>query len=889
MMIDTLTDIASEPAVAYPSLVSLRETHSKLLKLHHERETASLLDEIEAFVSRASATGALLDRDDDRWATQSLLDYWVTILYHAKRTPPDATLAESDPSLAPQLDDSLCPYRGLNAFQENDRDIFFGRRRLIESFCDYLRDRRLLAVIGPSGSGKSSLVLAGVLPELKRGVLNDSESWRYLPSMVPGSNPLRNLALASRPQDKSIAEWVPSFVQNLKQDPHGLLTMLGDKPSVIVVDQFEEIFTLCTQDELRKAFIENLISIVKAPSDKHVVILTLRTDYETQIVSVPKLMPLFEKGQARVTPLTSTDLYEAIEEPAKRIGLKFEDSVVDALVKDILGEAAGLPLLQFALLRLWRMREHNLITWRAYKSLGGARRALALTADEFYNGLLKEDQETAKHILLRLARPTEGLEVTSNRVRRKTLYLAGRPDLLPTARSVANDRIDRVLEKLVGAGLIRLTRGEILADDQVEVAHEALVRNWPTLMGWLEDERVRLRKRLRLTAIAEQWRDLGKDPAALWSGSLLAEALDYKDLNDLEGEFVVESQNKVAAEEREKENARQRELELERAKVEWIMRYAKRSRRFAVLFAVVGMLAVIFGLYALKKRKQAEANGQRAVANAEEVNRVNLKIAFEERQRLDEIANLAKVHEYQLQALVEELKTKGDQLKEQIRITLRAKEQERTSRKKAENLSGDLYAIYALTSQAMEYQSEATDFQGKNKFPEALDRYKRLYRYYRIIDDPQGQQAVLSQMANIYNKQGRPAEEQITRNLIDQLPKPIKDILFSIVQQKGIAAAVSEYRDMKRSHSDKYDFREDQLNKLGYDLLRSKKVDEAIAIFKLNVEAYPAGYNTYDSLGEAYMIAGNKGAAIFNYEKSLKLNRNNTNAIEMLKKLRGSN
>jgi hypothetical protein len=179
----------------FPSLVSLRATHSELLRCYREGGKApDFLAEVEHFISRGRMVGALIDADEDRWATQSLLDYWATILYRAGHKPPDATLAEFDPALAPDLPEDLCPYQGLDAFRENKHALFFGRRRLIESMVGRLKESRLLAVVGPSGSGKSSLVLAGLLPALKAGVLPGSQGWRYYSPIVPGSDPLASLA-----------------------------------------------------------------------------------------------------------------------------------------------------------------------------------------------------------------------------------------------------------------------------------------------------------------------------------------------------------------------------------------------------------------------------------------------------------------------------------------------------------------------------------------------------------------------------------------------------------------------------------------------------------------------------------------------------------------------
>jgi tetratricopeptide (TPR) repeat protein len=241
-------------------------------------------------------------------------------------------------------------------------------------------------------------------------------------------------------------------------------------------------------------------------------------------------------------------LRDAIEKPANYVGLKFEHGIVDTLIKEILGEPAGLPLLQFTLLKLWEGRTRNLVTWEQYDRLGGPRAALEISADELYEKMLPEDQIACQRIFLRLVRPrAESLEVTSNRVRTRSLHDIEDPT-----------RIERVVEKLVKARLLRETKGETSADDQVEVAHEALIRNWRKLIKWLDEDRDTKRQRLRLTGAAESWWAHGKDPGGLVRGSLLQEAEGYKDLNQLEIEFVRASRDfvrRAEAERKAKEDA----------------------------------------------------------------------------------------------------------------------------------------------------------------------------------------------------------------------------------------------------------------------------------------------------------------------------------------------
>jgi signal transduction histidine kinase/energy-coupling factor transporter ATP-binding protein EcfA2 len=548
---------ADDALVHFPSLASLRAAHSELLKRHRESgSTTELLAEIEEFIYRGRATGALLDTDEDRWASQSLLDYWSAILYRAGREPPDATLAEFDSALAPELDDARCPYLGLEAFREEKSNLFYGRQRLLEKLVNHLKKNRLLAVVGSSGSGKSSVVLGGLLPKLKAGALSGSENWHYYSPMVPGVNPLENLARLTQPRDVNATEWLQQQVESFQRDPNHLTKLsneFGNRPCVLVVDQFEEVFTLCRDDSVRQAFIDSLIGLIQSLGVRHTVILTMRTDFESQVARVPVFKDLFEQAQVRVTALDASELREAIEKPAELVGLKFEEGLVEALLQDVLGEPAALPLLQFTLLKLWDNRERNRVTWETYKRLGGGRQALARSADEFYEQLIPEEQVTVKRILLRMVRPTEGLEVTSNRIQRKTLYQTGE----------ARDRVDRVLDKLIQVRLVRLTEGDTPDDAQVEVAHDAVVRNWPRLVNWLEDERVNVRQRLRLTVAVEQWEAYGRDPSALLRGTLLNDALTYKDLNELETAFI---QCSIRAEQKEREaeeERRQRELEQE--------------------------------------------------------------------------------------------------------------------------------------------------------------------------------------------------------------------------------------------------------------------------------------------------------------------------------------
>jgi len=601
----------------FPSLASLRAAHGELLRRQRESAAdAAFLAEVETFLHRGRATGALLDENDERWEAQSVLDYWVTYLFRADRRTVDATLDDFAPELAPKLPDEACPYVGLDPFRESRFAVFFGRQRMVRGMLDRLASERFLAVVGSSGSGKSSVVLAGVLPALKAGALPGSASWHYLPPLVSGSDPLAHLARTLSPPGTGAAT-LASAAARLREEPGHALEMVageGGRPCVLVVDQFEEIFTLCGEEPVRQAFVDVLATLVQSPGLRHTVLLTLRSDYEDNVAKLGSFQPLFESAQVRVMPLSEAELRDAILKPAELVGLKFENGVVDALLHDILGEQAGLPLLQFALLKLWENRKHDRVTWEAYQSLGGVRLALATSADSFYRSLnLLQDQDTARRILLRMVRPNEGLEITSSRIRRADLHRTGDDP----------GRIDRVLGRLVGVHLVRLTPGETLDDDLFEVAHEALVRNWPALVGWLKEERSEIATRSRLEAMVKEWLLLEKrggllDEAQLsdaerWLASSSASLLGYHpELPAL----VEASRQSIEEGKRKEEETRQRELEQARQLAEAERNRAQDKARSSRIFLALTVFLAMLLLLSLWASKRA-ADSQRKTMEAE--------------------------------------------------------------------------------------------------------------------------------------------------------------------------------------------------------------------------------------------------------------------------------
>lgn len=556
-MSDDRSDGGQDNPVRLPPLIALRERHARLLAgSATEPPAAPFLAEVQDFVAQGCETGTLLEAPEDRAAAQGLLNYWGVFLDRSGRGLPDVVLKSFDAQLLPEVKE--CPYLGLQAFHEENSRFFFGRKQKVAGMVEHLQQQRLLAVVGPSGSGKSSVVLAGLLPRLRKDAIAGSGEWRHYGPMVPGSSPLANLARVVRDVCSLSAEKRQSLMEEFLDSPDALCRMLDEakKVGVLIVDQFEEVFSLCQNERHRMAFIENLRGAIERGRHPHRVILTMRGDFEEYLPRLGPFYELFEQHKFTLTAMTLRELREAVEEPANLVGLHFEGRLVDELLQDLLGEPAGLPLLQFTLLKLWEKRKGSRVAVEEYRNLGGGRQALQRVADEVYNGLLLEDRERARYIFLRMVQPGAGLEVTSRRIQRV--------ELCPTQGH--RQSLDPVVEKLVAAHLVRLTKGDRADEDQLEVAHESLLRNWGQLVEWLSTERDRIRERMLVTQKAEQWDRLGQDPGALLRGVLLDRARSYKDLNTLETAFVAASDAAMSREQRHlRKLVRQRELERDRA------------------------------------------------------------------------------------------------------------------------------------------------------------------------------------------------------------------------------------------------------------------------------------------------------------------------------------
>jgi WD40 repeat protein len=422
------------------------------------------------------------------------------------------------------------PYLGLASFQPTDADRFFGRERLVDDVAGRLAGQRFLAVFGASGSGKSSLLRAGLLPAVRAGKLLGGRDWSTV-LLTPGEHPFDELAI----QLAALQGVAPGALRaDLEASPTNLdlavrQALVGKSLSaeiLLLVDQFEEVFTLCSDESERARFVHALLGASHSPRSRARVILAVRADFYARCADYPALVSALRDAQLLVGPMTDGELRAVITEPAAHAGLTIEPSLVETALNDARDEPGALPLLSHALLETWRRRRGRAITLADYLAAGGVQGGVSHTAEEVYGGLTPAQQQIARGIFLRLTAIGEGTADTKRRASLDEL----RGD--ETANETA-----MVLERLAAARLIAIR------EDSVEVTHEALIRSWPRLRDWLTEDREWLRLHRQLTQAAQEWDGLGREPDALYRGVQLAAAKTWtaqhdQELNALERTFL---------------------------------------------------------------------------------------------------------------------------------------------------------------------------------------------------------------------------------------------------------------------------------------------------------------------------------------------------------------
>ncbi|MDT0185638.1 BTAD domain-containing putative transcriptional regulator [Microbacterium sp. ARD31] len=559
----------------------LRDLHAKVLAhdpglmVLPEESAAAPSEAVVPMVSRAEGLAVVRDESVSVAAARTALRGGRAALVEGIYA-----LQTAGPRRA--LPPDVCPWRGLETYDVADRPWFAGRERLAAELLARLSSDSLVVVVGASGSGKSSLVRAGMLGALEEGALPGSSGWTTL-LMRPGAAPMRELAAVALGAAQSVPTLGDLLLRLADQGDHD-----DTRQTVLVVDQLEELWTACDDDREREAFLDALVGIAHETDAR--VVLVVRGDYFARLADHAGIAELARDATLLVGAPSAAEVRRMVEVPAGASGLTLDTGLADTLTDDAGQEPGLLPLLSTSLLQLWERRRDGRLTYADYVSIGGLAGAVAHLAEEAYEQLPEADRAAARVVLLRLA----GRAGTGEVVRRRVALaeLDGLPG--PTRRVAAT---------LAGARLLTLTH------DAVEVAHESLFREWPRLAAWLADDVSSRTVQHRLAVAAGQWEAQDRDPGLLWRGAGLQAALDV----------VTAYPDETTAVERDFLAAGEAVLDAERLEAEQRAEQGERQNRRLRMLVVIGtvllLVALVAGVLAAVGRQQAaEARDRQAEA-----------------------------------------------------------------------------------------------------------------------------------------------------------------------------------------------------------------------------------------------------------------------------------
>jgi serine/threonine protein kinase/DNA-binding SARP family transcriptional activator/WD40 repeat protein len=531
---------------------------------------------IESIIARATA--------DDPAARFASVDEFLEGYFGALgETPPP-----EEPAFTPTRD----PYKGLHAFSELDAQDFFGRGALTEELVQAVKEHPLVAVVGPSGIGKSSVVRAGLIPALRAGALPGSREW-VITDMFPGSYPFEELEAALL---RVAVERPEGLTEDLARDERGILRVTKrilppDCQALLVVDQFEELFTLTAEEETRRLFLDALATLALDGRSRVRVVITLRADFFDRPLRYPRFGDLLREGMVAVTAPGEADLAEAITRPGDGVGVHFEPGLVSRIIADVNDQPGALPLLQYALTELFAARTSDLLTIHGYQASGGVLGALGRRAEELYQGLDTQGQEAARQVFLRLVAVSDTAEDARRRVRRQELNGLG----------VDPELVEEVLRRFGEYRLLSFDRDPLTRGPTVEVAHEALLSEWERLRTWISERREDLLLERRLADAIDEWDRAGKDPSYLLTGGRLEQFATWAGTTDLalttaERDYL--QQGREAAAER---------------------RFRVRRRRRSILAALVAAALVSLSLAGVAYNNQRHARESAELARSREL------------------------------------------------------------------------------------------------------------------------------------------------------------------------------------------------------------------------------------------------------------------------------
>lgn len=497
--------------------------------------------------------------------------------------------------LPASMQNIVAPYKGLRAFDAGDSEQFFGRESVVDQLVERLSGHtvasRCVILIGPSGSGKSSVIRAGLAPALRSGVVPGADEW-FSTTMVPGSDPFESLEaallrVAVNPPD--------SLIDQLKGGKRGILRCLRrclpseEATTLVFIDQFEEVFTN-SPVEVAHAFLDGLAVAVEDPATPLRLVITLRADYYDRPLAHPVFARLLDDAAVNLRPLAPDELELAIVEPARSVGVGFESGLIARITADTIGQASPLPLLQHTLAELFDRRTSNQLTIEAYEAVGGITGALAGQAESIHARASDDQRVAIRTTFGRLANPTENSADLRRRV--------------PLADLGSGPDVSWVLDEFGTARLLTFDRDEATREPTVEVAHEALFREWPRLAAWLEDDAELLRSAIAVAEAARSWDEGGRASTDLYRGGRLEDAADFSSqtpdrLRPLDAEFI---------------NASVRSSRIDRATEQSRIR---RLRRLVVGVAVALVLALAASGLAVREQQRANSEAERAQLAAE--------------------------------------------------------------------------------------------------------------------------------------------------------------------------------------------------------------------------------------------------------------------------------
>ncbi len=745
------------------------------------------------------------------------------------------------------------PFKGLLYYEETDAPLFFGRELLAARLASLLNDRPILIVTGASGSGKSSLVRAGLIPALRGGkkltgslapgrrVLADgsfpplgSERWPVL-VLTPTAHPFEALAACLTRGSESMREAV-MLLDELRADPGNLEVYIRRiagpaeplRKALLVVDQFEELFTLCHDPTERQEFIEMLLKPAAQGLESPLrLVIALRADFYASCAQYPGLREALSKWQEYIGPMEPRDVRRAIEEPARLGGWSFEPGLVERILRDFIAgdsetgiddtqlpEPGALPLLSHALLETWTHRRGRMMTLESYAETGGVRKAIAHTADAMYQGRLNDAQQAAaRKIFLRLTELGEGTQDTRRRARLDELSGGG----------IDEQDFAAVLNVLTESRLVTKT------EETVELAHEALIHEWPTLQYWLEEDREGIRIQRRLSEAAEQWQHNQQDTSLLYSGARLVEAREWaaehaEELSSLEAFFLAASRTQQHGELR---------LASQRAETQTLIaaRMKKRSATLAWALLIVAALA-LFSIFSW--------------------------------QRADGVAKQAIIQRWTAEAAQEQAVQQRSTAEQQMKAAQDQKNLADQQKKAAEEAQQTAQAASAqvLIENGWKLYQEGQYPQAKIQFEKALATDSR------AVEANLGRAWVAYQLKDYPNaaadfeeaSKGKPA--LLDKNAWNALG-------WAYFRSEVFAKALESF-----TRAIELDARyEDAVDGQGWSQYRLEDYPAAVASFEKGLALNPNNVDFYDGLGHAYYRMNDYTKAIENTKKAIALDK----------------